>query len=328
VLVTPVSTLTYAVRRADPGMSNARARRVVRRLLGIPAHFDDIDLVADDRPFDGDRYLAAASRAGGIGKLHGALIRTAQRDRRHTFHASKARAAGPAGELEKWWNETDVNKIVRDGLKDFGLSILGDAVNAGGKWVLGRLLDEWGLKAIKDFLLPKPDTEKIIEMIQELTKRVNNLQRTTDTILKEVLGLKYDVAIEGAIPILNAVKTQQQEMVNLLKLDQADPGRVGATKEILKGISKLADDRDLLDELLNPTVPGVDGILKSASKKPPRRIDGSPPGTLKASRTSTSTSPSINFAWPTCWWSTGIRDRARTPRSHRIASRRRRFNPG
>ena len=54
--------------------------------------------------------------------------------------------------------------------------------------MLGRLLDEWGLKDVKDFLLPKSDTEKILEMVQELTIRVNNLQKTSDTILKEVAG--------------------------------------------------------------------------------------------------------------------------------------------
>ena len=182
VLVTPVSTLTYAVRRARPGMSTARATRVVHRLLAIPAHFDHIDLAADDTPFDGDRYMAAALRAGGIGKLNRALIRTAQRDRRHPFRAKKARAAAaPPGDdplgLREWWKQTDVTKLVKDGLKDFGLSLVSEGIQVGGKWVLGRLLDYWGLKDVKEFLLPKPDTEKIIEMIQELTKRVNNLQR-------------------------------------------------------------------------------------------------------------------------------------------------------
>jgi hypothetical protein len=266
VLVSPVSTLTYAVRRAHPGMSTARATRVVQRLLGIPSHFDDIDLAADDTPFDGDRYMAAASRAGRIGELNGTLIRTAQRNGRHTFRAKQARGADLAGDLESWWNETDVTKLVQDGLKDFGLSILAEGAKVGGKWALGRLLDEWGLKEAKDFLLPKPDTEKIIEMIQELTKRVNNLQSTADTILAQVLGVNYNVAIQPSLKLISGIKTQQGEMVNLLKLDPTKE-RVGATKDLLDGIRKLADDRDLLNTLLTPGVPGFDGILIAASKK-------------------------------------------------------------
>src|SRR5262249_35945103 len=87
VLVTPVSTLTYDAQRAHPGLTRRSARRVVDRLLGIPAVFNDIDLAADDRPFDGDSYLAAAERAGSVAKLNQSLLRTAQGDARHTFRA-------------------------------------------------------------------------------------------------------------------------------------------------------------------------------------------------------------------------------------------------
>ena len=74
VLVTPVSTLTYAARREHPGLTRGGAKRVVDRLLGIPAVFDDIDLNADDGPFDGDRYLAAVKRAGSVAKLNRSLL--------------------------------------------------------------------------------------------------------------------------------------------------------------------------------------------------------------------------------------------------------------
>jgi len=77
VLVTPVSTLTYDARREHPGLTSRGAKRVVDRLLGIPAVFDDIDLDADDGPFDGDSYLAAVQRAGSVAKLNQSLLRTA-----------------------------------------------------------------------------------------------------------------------------------------------------------------------------------------------------------------------------------------------------------
>ena len=106
VLVTPVSTLTYDERQQHPGMSTARTTRVIQRLLGIPSNFDNIDLAADDTSFDGDRYMAAAFRAGSIGKLNAVLIRAAQHNRRHTFHvkgASPAHAASIAG----WWKDAE-----------------------------------------------------------------------------------------------------------------------------------------------------------------------------------------------------------------------------
>ena len=260
VLVTPVSTLTYDERREHPGMSTARATRVIQRLLGIPSNFDNIDLAADDTSFDGDRYIAAGFRAGSIGKLNAGLIRAAQHNRRHTFHvkgASPAHAASIGG----WWKDTDVSELLQGGFKDFGLSIL----KAGGQWVLGRLLEAWGLKEAVDDLL-KPDTEKIIDMIKDLTIRVNNLQRTSDAILKEVAGVNYEVTLAPALKLINSVDTIQQSIVDLVKLNPADPGRTGATKRILDEIHKLEPDRNLLNTLLSTTA-GGDGILKAASKK-------------------------------------------------------------
>ena len=183
-------------------------------------------------------------------------------------------------------------KLVRGGFKDFGLSIL----KAGGQWVLGRLLEAWGLKEAVDDLL-KPDTEKIIEMIQDLTKRVNNLQRTSDAILKEVAGVNYEVTLAPALKLINSVDTIQQSIVDLVKLNPADAGRPGATKRILDEIHRLEPDRNLLNTLLSTTA-GGDGILKAASKKAALRDRWFTPRILRTSGTSITTLPSINFAWP------------------------------
>ena len=157
--------------------------------------------------------------------------------------------------------------MVKDGLKDFGLSILTGGLESGGKWVLGRLLDDWGLKDVKDFLLPKSDTQKIIEMIQELTLRVNNLQKTSDTILKEVLGTNFNTVLGPAVGLIDKVDAIQASIANLLKLNDDDPGRVGATKDILTEIGAIAPSRNLFNTILTQTVPGGDNLLKAASKK-------------------------------------------------------------
>ena len=104
-------------------------------------------------------------------------------------------------------------------------------------------------------------------MIEQLTKRVNDLQKTSDTILSEVLAGQYSDATRPTVPIINAIDTNQQDMANLLKLEQNDPGRVGATKQILASISKLEDQRNLLNVFLTNPIPGVPSILVAASKK-------------------------------------------------------------
>ncbi|HEX4622843.1 MAG TPA: hypothetical protein VH231_00185 [Solirubrobacteraceae bacterium] len=136
-----------------PRPERREATRVVERLLGIPSHFDDIDLATDDGPFDGDTYLAAVPRAGGVDRLNAALLRT---DRRRAFHGRHAVAADTDADLQKWWNDLDVTKMVKDGLKDFGLSILTGGLESGGKWVLGRFSRDWGLKDVKDSCCPSP----------------------------------------------------------------------------------------------------------------------------------------------------------------------------
>jgi hypothetical protein len=266
VLVTPVTTLTYAARRQHPGLTRGGAKRVVDRLLGIPAVFDDIDLNADDGPFDGDSYLATAERAGSVAKLNQSLLRTAQGHGRHTFRAQHARASDAVIDVDAWWKDLDVTKMVKDGLKDFGLSILTSALESGGKWVLGRLLDEWGLKDLKDFCCTS-DTTKIIEMIQELTIRVNKLQETSDTILKEVLNGQFDQSVAPAGPLLSRIDSTQLDIQNLLKLANSDPGRIGATKKILLQIEGMEKDRNLLNFLLTRSGPAGQSILVTASKK-------------------------------------------------------------
>ena len=160
-----------------------------------------------------------------------------------------------------------MTKMVKDGLKDFGLSILTSAAASGGKWVLGRLLDEWGLKDVKDFLLPKSDTEKLLEMVQELTIRVNTLQKTADTILKEVLNSRFDNAVSPATSLLSRIDQAQLDIQNLLKLPDNDPGRMGTTKDILEKIRGMDGDRNLLNFLLTRAGPVGEGILITASKK-------------------------------------------------------------
>ena len=64
-MASPISTID-----AGPGVSLSQARA----LLGIPSWFDDADFIASDRYFDGDRFLVAAKRAGGLDELVADLV--------------------------------------------------------------------------------------------------------------------------------------------------------------------------------------------------------------------------------------------------------------
>ena len=200
------------------------------------AVFNDIDLDADDGPFDGDSYLAAVERAGSVAKLNQSLLGTAQGHGRHTFRAQHARASQVI-DVDGWWKDLDVTKMVTDGLKDFGLSILTSAAASGGKWVARPVARRVGPQGPQGLPAAKSDTTKLIEMIQELTIRVNTLQKTADTILKEVLNSRFDNAVSPADHLLSRIDQAQLDIQNLLKLPDNDPGRMGTTKEILEKIA-------------------------------------------------------------------------------------------
>jgi hypothetical protein len=65
--VNPITTMADAWKNAEEGRSQRRARSVVERTLGIRRLFDDHDLYATDRWFDGDRFHRWTLEQGSIG---------------------------------------------------------------------------------------------------------------------------------------------------------------------------------------------------------------------------------------------------------------------
>ena len=256
VSVTPISTLVHRFMQSRPGMGPRRALRLVQRRLQIPLHYDQFDLQSDDSVFDGDRYLAAVRRAGGVSRLTRLLLadRT-PRSFRELPTGRNARAAQDGG-IAEWWKELDIASAVTSGLKDFGASFVWDnVIKAGGRWVLGRFLDAYGLSAVKDFLFPQSDTARLIEMVDRLNIRINALEEKSDRILKEIAELKAQVAATPAIRLLTHIDTNHNSLKNLAKLKPDEPGRAGATHALLRAIANDLDDR----HLLNTVVAGKNG---------------------------------------------------------------------
>ncbi|HEX4622842.1 MAG TPA: hypothetical protein VH231_00180 [Solirubrobacteraceae bacterium] len=71
-----------------------------------------------------------------------------------------------------------------------------------------------------------------------------------------------------SIDLIAKVDAIQTSIANLLKLDDNDSGRMGATKDILTEIGAIVPSRNLFHTILTQTVRGGDNLLKAASKKP------------------------------------------------------------
>ena len=259
VPVTPVSTLVQA---EPPRLSERRAYRRVQRHLDIPHPFDEFDLQYDDRAFDGDRFLAAARRAGGAGDLLRALAADADPP---SFPARGHSATQSAG-IAEWWKELDITKAALGGLTDFGASFAVSAVGAGAKWAFGRFLDFYGLNEIKDFILPKSDTERLLEMVQQINIRLNNLEASSDRLLKAIAELSTSVLAGRATELLTHINTNHNTLVSLTKLDPSKPGLMGGTRGLLDRIALDEPNRNLLHDVLAGSG-GERGLLVADSRR-------------------------------------------------------------
>src|SRR5262249_3582675 len=159
VYVTPVTSFIERWQHDEPGVNRARAKATVYRALGIPSWADEFDLEATDRWFDGDTFFERENLARSIPRLLGKIRRAASMH----FRAASSSAAGSADEVEtdatvaadgkpgdgggeKWWENKDLREFVKSGFQELGLSLLQSGAEAGGKFLLGNLLDLWGLK--------------------------------------------------------------------------------------------------------------------------------------------------------------------------------------
>jgi hypothetical protein len=292
VHVNPVTTLVARWRREDPNVNRARARVTVYRALGIPRWADGIDLRATDRWFDGDTFLERSRgrldralsdmldeiRSGAPVHVRGVASSTADDD--EYGHAGDVRgddcpgaegacAADEAAGLEEWWKDLDVSQLLIDGFADLGLSVLKQGVEAGGKWLVGKLLDEWGLKDVKNFLLPKSDTEVILEILTSLNKRVAELQGTVESVKNAVAEGQFSQLVALTNPQLAAIDQITEELAIVASLAPEDVTRVNYSKQVVAHIKlQLADTsaaRQLHQALDNPA-PEANDVLKAASQ--------------------------------------------------------------
>jgi hypothetical protein len=256
VHVNPVTTLIAEVltahRRRGRVISFARAHREVLRFLRIPHWHDHADLRYSDKAFDGDTYLRAARKAGGVAALNRRLVQRVLRDegRRH-FRPTRGKARAASLGPEAFVENAFANPLT------FAAKTGGEvAAKKGGEVALGWLLAGFGLN---DDLVPQQLTE-IRSALDALGKQLTELQG--DVALAQLSGLvaqtKDTIAdIDHAANSLDAVAKLADGDKTKGKYAQMAVDYIG---------TKLIDAPEFLDLSLGSNAPLAEGIIKSASR--------------------------------------------------------------
>jgi hypothetical protein len=171
--------------------------------------------------------------------------------------------------IADWWKNVDVKKLITDGFTDLGLSLLKQGVEAGGKWLLGKLLDEWGLKDVKDFLLPKSDTQVILEILASLNQRVTELQITVESTKQAVSESQYSVLVAATNPQTAAIDQLTEDLAVVASMPPESATRVTMAKDVVRRIRQELYDKNVartLHQALDNPAPNANDILKAASQ--------------------------------------------------------------
>src|SRR5262249_38091548 len=144
-----------------------------------------------------------------------------------------------------WWKNLDVKKLITDGFTDLGLSVLKAGVEAGGKWLLGKLLDEWGLTSVKDFLLPKSDTQLILEILGSLNKRVTELQITVESTKQAVSESQFSVLVAATNQQTAAIDQLTEDLAAVASMPPESENRVNYAGDVVRRIRQELYDKNV-----------------------------------------------------------------------------------
>ena len=251
VHVNPVTTLIAGVRTAQRRrgrpISLARARREVLGFLGIPRWHDHADLRYSDKAFDGDTYLRAARKAGGVAALNRRLVQRVLRDdRRRLFRRSRKHALASVDPAAIFMN-----------LLAFAGKTAGEvAAKQGAEAALGWVLAAFGLK------------EDLV------AKQLTEIQTALDAIGKQLTELQNEVALAGFSQLVHQTDRTIGEIDHaaggldlLAKIPQGDPTKGPYAQMLVDYIgTHLVDAPDILNQSLTSSAPLADNLIKSASR--------------------------------------------------------------
>ncbi len=271
--VVQVTAVTSLVERWERGEPSVDRTAEVHAALGIPDWADEFDLHATDEWFDGDAFLAYTD-----GDLAGALpqmVAEIERGASEIFPGESDHGLGAEPpDKSKWW-QVDVPGLIKGGFQELGYSLFASGVETGGRYLVGRLLDYWGLKSLADLINGKPDTQVIIEILQDLNKKVTKLQETVESTKLAVAESQYsllvrDMTRDWTVPI-DAISLELKAVAEAPepKTPAEDAARKKYAREVVGHIKKNLVDKFAamqMHQALDTPVPAANDILKAASQ--------------------------------------------------------------
>lgn len=270
VHVSPVTTLIAAVaakRQQGRAIDLAAARHRVYELLRIPERYEHRHLRYSDRYFEGDEYLRAARRSGGVAALNRRLVRRALHDGRRTFHDHRKRK--PAGaraarvERAELLFEGDlIDEVLAEVFEFAGRTATEAAAFKGDEAALGWVLNMLGLGGEEQ--LTKQDLDKIEATLQALGEQLTELHG-------QLSQATYEIVAKGADGPLADIDTATEMLEALANTPAADEDakrkRLNYAKAVAEFVgSHLIDAPERLNRLLEADIPLADNLLKLASK--------------------------------------------------------------
>lgn len=266
VYVNPVSTLTEAWRRVDPGVSTRRAQRTIHRALGIPSWVDAADLRSNDRWVDARVLLRQVRAHGSIDALTNSLVISVRRGGRTIRFSAPAARRGGARARTAAVAAPSISELVKRGLRDLGTGLLGGVAGGGAMYAASQLLHVIGLDGFADFLMPQV---AILEQLRVIQGQLTDLRVLVESGIQATAQSDYAQKAARVAPIVADVKTLMEHLAFLTSMDTRDPGRRAYAANLASDIKQqlvsngFADAE--LDAQLNSPGPYAYGLLQSAS---------------------------------------------------------------
>jgi hypothetical protein len=261
--INPVTTLiaqdVAMHRRRGLAITPARARGEIYHFLRIPRWQDGEDLRNSDRYFDGDAYLRAARKAGGVAALNNALVLEELRpgDRPRRFRISDASAAGVD------WVALilgDPKVLAKEAFKALGIMAtkkIGTlAAEKAGNAALGWVLAAFGFGDV----LKDQDMLEIKQALGAIGQQLTQLQNQVQLAGFSTLVHQTDVTI-------GKIDHASSQLALLANTPQTEAERRAFTQTIVDYIgANLLDAPSILNQNLSVSVPLSDNLVKSASR--------------------------------------------------------------
>ena len=270
VLLNPITTLVDALEQVNPGLSQARARMLVDRALGIPKWVDGIDLSVDDRWMDGRIFLRDIRAHLTLDGATGALVLKI----RHGKHVTTFRgpATGHRGSTaqtaagDEWWKDIDISELVKGGLSSLGQGIFQAVGGGGASWAFSQFLNAVGLGKLADALFP---LYHIVDQLNEIAAQVTAVKSLVETGIQATEHSQYNQLVSRVSNIDGDVSALWERMRYESSMSKDDPTLKNYNADLIATIGRqLVENHTAIQDLnsvVAPSAPASYGILQAAS---------------------------------------------------------------